>query len=251
MKWNRQSAWLFFFAGLILLPGCGKKKDTTTGPGNVDKNYIPYQVGNTWSYQVTPMNGDPQYTSTVTVVARVKEKGVEMAVVEERSTKSPEDFSLIYYQTTANSLLMHKIGDFDPETEDTLVYAFDPPATWLKIPFAKDDSWQVFEFQGDPSSIPLLGSGFSIDSTYAGLTVKITLAGKTLNQENVSAAGKDFQAFKVDFDFTAEVIGLPLKIPGKLGSFWIVPNVGIARITFYNLDGSIKELRTLTDYTLK
>ena len=236
---------------MIFLLACGKK-DSPNGPDPVDEKYIPYEVGNSWTYRVTPADGESPYSSTLEVISKVMIGGVELVVVKEQSTKTPDDFSLIYYQTTDNSLLMKIVKDFVPETSDTTSFEFDPPATWLKLPFVKDDTWQVFTYNGVPSEIPLLGSGFGLDSTYAGLQVDLTLNGKTIGEETVSAAGQDFKAFKVDFDYIAKIqIPVTIQIPGKLGSFWIVPEVGIVRIAFYGLDGNISELRTMTSYSVK
>lgn len=237
------------FLGVIFFVVCGE--DSPTEPDPVDKNYIPYEVGNSWKYHVAPV-GEPAYSSTLEVIRKETAGGVELAVVREQSTKTPDDFSLIYYQSTDNSLLMHKIDDFNPETSNTSSYEFDPPATWLELPFIKDDTWQVFTFSGNPSEIPLLGSGFALDSSYAGLQVDLTLSGKTVGEESVNTAEQNFKAFKVNFDYVAKITisGIPLQIPGKLGSFWVVPEVGIVRIAFYDLDGNVNELRTMTEYNV-
>ncbi|HDL19592.1 MAG TPA: hypothetical protein ENH29_11105 [Bacteroidetes bacterium] len=236
---------------IVVFIDCGKNDKNPAGPEGVEENYIPYNVGNTWTYQVNPVAEAP-FQSTLTVLNKIKENNVEMAVVEERSTKAPEDFSLIYYETTANSLIMHKIADFNPGSSDTSVYKFSPPATWLKLPFKKDDTWQVFTYQGNPSSIPLIGSGLDLDSTYAGVEVKLTLTGKTIGEESIPAAGQEFKAFKVDFNYSIEInlSGVPVRIPGKLGSFWIVPKVGIVQIIFYDLYQKPTERRTLISYTV-
>ena len=250
MKVNKYFLVFSLLLATILLVVCGKE-DSPNGPDPVDQNYIPYKVGNSWTYQVVPTDGEPPYSSTLEVISKTTINGVEMAAVKEQSTQSPDDFSLIYYETKDNSLLMHKVEDFIPETSDTSSYQFDPPATWLKVPFVKDDAWQVFTYIGDPSEIPLVGSGLGLDSTYAGLQVDLTLNGTTVGEELVNAADQNFTAFKVDFNFIAKItVGVQLQIPGKLGSFWVVPEVGIVRITFYDLSGNITELRTMTEYNV-
>jgi len=239
------------FIGILLI-SCGKKDNSPNAPAPVEKDYIPYQIGNTWLYQVAPTNGDAPYTSTLTVVDTVLVDGHVLAVVKEQSAKSQDDFSLTYFETADNSLIMHQIADFIPATGDTSRFVFNPPATWLMLPFVKNDQWQVFDYNGDPKQIPLVGSGLDLESLFPGqtLTVHLILNGKTIGSENVAAAGQTFEAFKVDFTYVANVSTVPIPISGSLASFWVVPHTGIARIVFYNLSGDITELRTLISYTL-
>jgi hypothetical protein len=228
---------LFIFLFLFY---CKKEDDSPTSPQPVEADYIPYNVGNTWTYQAEPTEqGEANYNATLTVIDKVTINNVETAVVKEQSDKNPQDFSLIYYETTENSLLMHKIDDFE----------FQTPATWLKLPFVKNDTWQVFNYVGDAMSIPLIGAGLGLDSTYAGLTVDLTLSGETIGKEKVTAANQDFEeAFRIDFNFEAKISIIGFS--GKLASFWFVPKVGIVRIAFYDLNLTITEIRTLTSYTL-
>jgi hypothetical protein len=249
MKINRLFPLFAVLVTMLFLITCGKDDENPAAPDPVEENYIPYKVGNTWTYQVTPTSGDPTYTATLEVVDKITENNNEMAIVKEQSSKNPSDFSLLCYQNTENSLLMHKIADYNPTTADTSVFEFSTPATWLKVPFVKNDTWQVFTYQGDPAGIPLIGAGLGLDSAYVGLTVNLTLSGKTIAEEKVTTAGEDFQAFKVDFDYNAVISGI-ISLPGKLGSFWVVPEVGIVRIAFYDLQGTITELRVMTSYTL-
>ena len=74
---------------------CGKDEENPAGPDPVEEDYIPYQVGNTWTYQVVPTTpGEPTYTATLTVVDKITENNVEMAVVKEQSSKNPTDLHM-------------------------------------------------------------------------------------------------------------------------------------------------------------
>jgi len=244
---------LALLLGGLLVFSCGKKSEPT-GPGEAGENYIPYQVGNTWTYQVSPTKDAP-YTATETVVAQVQENGKKLAVVKDESSKNPGDFSLTYFEIQSNRLLMHRIADFDPETGDTVRFDFQTPAVWLQIPLKKGQKWTVFQYSGPVNGIPIISSAIQMDSTYAAYTVTMTLKGQVITEETVQAANSEFQAYKVEFTFEGS-LNIPnppttLPLSGKLGTFWITPEVGIVRIMFYELTGEIREVRTLTSYSLQ
>ncbi len=252
MKTNKLIPFFFLLLAIIVLLASSKKEDKIVDAGDAPPDYIPYKTGNVWHYLAVPVSGDSTYTATLTVIDEVTENSVELALVKEEDDKNPGEFSLFYYQSTTKSLLLHKIAEYNSQHPDTLVFEPATPATWMKIPFIKDDTWDVFAFEGDPTKIPLVGAGLNLDSSLAGLNIKLSLTGKTVGEETVAAAGKEFQAFKVDLDFVAEVPfgGIKIQIPGKLGSFWVVPNVGIVQIKFYDMSRVVREVRTLTSYTL-
>lgn len=245
------------FALLVLAIGaglyCGKKSEPT-GPAGVNENYIPYSVGNSWTYQVAPTSDAP-YTATETVIARQKQGNSDLAVVKDESSKNPEDFSLTYFEIQKDRLLMRSIADFDPETGDTVRFDFVVPAVWLLLPLKKGQNWTVFEYSGPINGIPIISSAIQMDSSYAGYTVSMTLSGKTITEETVQAAGQEFQAFKVEFSYegTLSIPNPPTQLPlsGKLGTFWITPEVGIVRIVFYELTGDVREVRTLISYSVQ
>ena len=249
---RRIGYWFGIVLGGLLLFSCGKKSEPT-GPG-AGENYIPYQVGNTWTYQVAPTKEAP-YTATETVVARVTENGKELAVVKDESSKNPGDFSLTYFEIKPDELLMHRIADFDPDTGDTVRFDFTTPAVWLKIPLKKGQKWTVFQYSGPVNGIPIISSAIQMDSSYADYTVTMTMKGQVITEETVQAAGSEFQAFKVDFSFEGS-LNIPnpptvLPLTGKMGTFWISPEVGIVRIMLYELTGEVREVRTLTSYSLQ
>ena len=252
MKTNKIIRFFPFFLAIILLFSCGKEDEKDYNGGIAPLDYIPYKTGNVWHYLVEPVSGDSSYTASLTVIDQITENGVELAIVKEEDNKNPGEFSLMYYQTTTGSLLMHKIAEYNSQHPDTLVFEPSTAAIWMEIPFVKDETWDVFSFEGDPSTIPLVGSGLNLDSSFADLNIKLFLTGKTVGEETVAAAGEQFKPFKVDLNFVAEIPfgGATIQFPGKLGSFWVEPYVGIVQIKFYDMSGDVREVRTLTSYTL-
>lgn len=252
MKTNKIIPLFSLLLAITVLFACGKKEDNIIDGGDAPPDYIPYKTGNVWHYLVEPVSGDSTYTATLTVIDELTENSVELAIVKEEDDKNPGEFSLMYYQSTTGSLLMHKIAEYNSQHPDTLVFEPSTAAIWMEIPFVKDETWDVFSFEGDPSTIPLVGSGLNLDSSFADLNIKLFLTGKTIGEETVAAAGEEHQAFRVDLDFVAEIPfgGATIQFPGKLGSFWVVPYVGIVQIKFYDMSGVVREVRTLTSYTL-
>jgi hypothetical protein len=238
-----------------LVAGCGKKDKNPAGPDTgEEENYIPYQVGNKWVYQVSPVSDQP-YTVTETVIGKLKVGSEEWVIVKDESSKNPEDFTLTYFELESNRVLMHRIEDFNPDTGDTVRFDFATPAYWLPIPMTRGATWTVFQYNGPLSDIPIISSGISMDSTYKNYEADFVLNGKVITEESVEAAGKTFQAYKVDFDYqaTIRIPNPPAQIPlqGKMGTFWITPGVGIVKIQLYDLSMNVREVRILLSYTVQ
>ncbi len=254
-KWLGVLGLLFLFA--VLVAGCGKKKEKSPTETQ-GASYIPFNEGNFWKYAVQPASADSAaYTATMKILGTAEIGGQKMVVMETRKSKQPNNWTKQYFQVTNNALLLAGWESFDAATGDTTRMLFDALVTWVTIPFKENKTWTIYHYQGSLAEAPLAGSvlhSSDLDNDGKPEQVDLTIVGQSFSEETIQAAGKSFQAVKIDINVNAQVtmsqthLSIPYTL--KFGSFWFAPEVGIVKILQYDSGGKVTETWLLDSYYL-
>ncbi len=242
---------------VVLLTGCSKKKDESPTKTQ-SASYIPFNEGNFWKYNVQPASSDSAaYTATMKIAGTVEIGGQKMVVMETRKSKSPNNWMKQFFQVTENALLLAGWESYNSATGDTTRMLFDAPVTWVTIPFKENKTWTIYHYQGSLADAPLASSvlqSSDLDNDGKPEQVDLTIVGQSFSEETIQAAGKSFQAVKIDINVNAQVtmsqthLSIPYTL--KFGSFWFAPEVGIVKIVQYDSGGKVIETWLLDSYYL-
>lgn len=243
---------------LTLVAGCGKKssKKTTTGP--VSQSYVPFAVGNFWTYDVKPANPDSaSFTATMKIVDTTSFKSEKAVIMETRNSKNPANWTRQYFQVSNKALLLFGWETFNASKGDTSKIFFSSPVQWVTIPFEEDKTWNIYEYSGTLAEAPLVSSvlpSADLDGDGTPDHVDLSIQGKSYKIETIQAAGKSFQSYKIDILINAQVkmsqTGLTIPYTLKFGTFYFAPEVGIVKIIQYDMSGKVTESWLLANYYL-
>ncbi len=247
---------IFLFA-VILVVGCSKKKKEAPTESNA-ASYIPFTQGNFWKYRVQPANADSSAYSAIMKISGTAEiQGEKWVVMETRNTKSPNNWTKQYFQVRDKALLLAGWESYNAATGDTSRMFFDAPVKWVSIPFEENKNWTIYHYAGSLTEAPLAGSvlkSSDLDNDGKPEQVDLTIAGQSFSEETIEAAGKSFQAVRIDININAAVtmsqthLSIPYTL--KFGSFWFAPEVGIVKILQYDPNGKVTETWLLESYYL-
>ncbi|GBE26560.1 hypothetical protein BMS3Bbin03_00473 [bacterium BMS3Bbin03] len=237
--------------------GCSKKSaDKGTAP--LTQNYVPFKIGNLWTYRVTPSDSGSAYTATQEIVGSSKINGHEVVVMEIKNTQDPENWTKQFFQVSNNALLLYGWQSYDAVKGDTAKIFFPDGVQWVTLPFEENKTWSIYRYTGSLAEAPLVGSVLpSADLDGDGKPDRVVLAitGKSYSIETIQAAGKSFQAYKIDITINATVTlsqtHLTVPYTLKFGTFWFVPEVGIVKMAQYDFYGKPTDVWLLESYSLK
>ncbi len=240
------------------MSGCGKKGTKKTATGPVSQSYIPFTVGNFWTYDVKPANSDSaSFTATMKIIDTTSFKSEKAVIIETRNSKNQTNWTRQYFQVTNKALLLFGWETFSASTGDTSKIFFPSPVQWVTIPFEEDKTWDIFHYSGTLTDAPLASSVLPSDDLDGDGTpdnVVLNIKGQSYKIETIQAAGKSFQAYKMDILVNAQVTfsSNNVKIPYtlKFGTFYFVPEVGIVKLVQYNMSGEVTETWLLANYYL-
>ncbi len=252
--------WQIFGVVLLvaaLLTGCSKEKKKA--PTEVKgASYIPFNEGNFWKYNVQPASADSAaYTATMKIAGTAEINGQKTTVLETRKSKTPNNWLKQYFQVTDKVLLLAGWESYDAASGDTSKIYFDAPVTWVNIPFEENKNWTIYHYRGSLADAPLAGSVLKtsdLDNDGKPEQVDLTIAGQSFSEETIQAAGKSFQAVRIDININAQITmsqtSLSIPYTLKFGSFWFAPEVGIVKIVQYDSNGKVSETWLLDSYYL-
>ncbi|NOY77900.1 MAG: hypothetical protein GXO76_08540 [Calditrichaeota bacterium] len=243
---------------MVWISGCSKKEDKKTATGPVSQSYVPFAVGNFWTYDVKPADSDSAaYTATMKIIDTTRFEDEKAVIMETRKSTNQANWTRQYFQVTSKALLLFGWESFDASTGDTSRIFFSSPVQWVTIPFEEDKSWEIFHYSGTLTDAPLASSVLPSDDLDGDGTpdhVDLTIKGQSYKIETIKAAGKSFQAYKMDILVNAQVkmsqTGLTIPYTLKFGTFYFVPEVGIVKIVQYDMSGKATETWLLANYYL-
>ena len=243
---------------VVWMSGCSKKSNKKTATGPVSQSYIPFTIGNFWTYNVKPANPDSAaFTTTMKITDTTRINNQTAVIMETRNSKNQANWTRQYFKVTDKALLLFGWETFSASTGDTSKIFFSSAVQWVTLPFEEDKTWNIYQYSGTLTQAPLAGSVLSsddLDNDGKPDYVDLTIQGKSYKIETIQTAGKSFQTYKIDILINAQVkmsqTGLTIPYTLKFGTFWFAPEVGIVKLVQYDMSGKETETWLLSSYYL-
>jgi hypothetical protein len=116
-----------------------------TQPALADPDYLPLQVGNTWSYE-----GSGGYAETMTVIGTTEVLGEVVSVIDYSASTSNEPLENYWTRASDGDVML---WGFFRDEEGGWGLAYDPPIRWVDVPAVVGATWacttQVYALPGE------------------------------------------------------------------------------------------------------